>query len=420
MERLQCEFCGGSLLMDESGEFAACKNCGMEFKKETIKKMIVELSGPVSVEGIASIEGLNKRAYLFLEDGDFGQAAEYFNKILDIDPEYALAYVGLLMAELEMRDEQYLPQAPKDLGEYPAFQKAVRFSDDDLKQRLNQYAKQASSALKEHRTKITAIAKRLQEELNTAQFEIVEPFTIKEKARKIEGATQKLYNEILSLKTKISFHQNKIKTLSPIFDRKKIKEHEEKLSAINSEIRELEREKRKITEKPNLGKIQYEWEVLYVSLTRNEALVITRNCVIMRQFDGWRGTIGNGTDWANSTLRQWLYERFVPSIPLEIKERMIEIDFEYERAINHTGDKVEKVTGRTRETCFCLSLHKFAECVHEAPITIANYLDVPCYWWLSDANDIVGSATLISPAGDIRQASTGYEAGVRPAMWIKF
>ena len=47
MEKLQCSVCGGTLVMSDDGEKAICESCGMSFKKETVKKMIMELSGPV-------------------------------------------------------------------------------------------------------------------------------------------------------------------------------------------------------------------------------------------------------------------------------------------------------------------------------------------------------------------------------------
>ena len=91
MTRLQCDLCGGSLVMDDSGEYATCESCGMKFKRETIKKMIVELSGPVLVEGIANVEGLLARAREFEQAKDWDKAIEYYNRILDLDPNNAEA-----------------------------------------------------------------------------------------------------------------------------------------------------------------------------------------------------------------------------------------------------------------------------------------------------------------------------------------
>ena len=49
------------------------------------------------------IAPLLKRAFLFLEDGDFNSADEYSEKVLDINPECAEAYVAKLLIELELR-----------------------------------------------------------------------------------------------------------------------------------------------------------------------------------------------------------------------------------------------------------------------------------------------------------------------------
>ena len=85
MNKLQCDICGGSLIMDNSGDFAECESCGMKFKRETIKKMIVELSGTVQVEGIANAENLLARAREFENSGALDKACEYYNRVLDLD-----------------------------------------------------------------------------------------------------------------------------------------------------------------------------------------------------------------------------------------------------------------------------------------------------------------------------------------------
>lgn len=71
--------------MDDFGDFASCESCGMKFKRETIKKMVVELSGNVEVEGIAKIDNLLARAKEFENSGETKKAFDYYNKILDLD-----------------------------------------------------------------------------------------------------------------------------------------------------------------------------------------------------------------------------------------------------------------------------------------------------------------------------------------------
>ena len=49
---------------------------------------------------IAGVDTLLRRVFIFLEDGNWQAADEYAEKVLDIDPENAQAYLGKLMAEL--------------------------------------------------------------------------------------------------------------------------------------------------------------------------------------------------------------------------------------------------------------------------------------------------------------------------------
>jgi len=98
--------------------------------------------------GSPSIESIIKRGYLFIEDSEWDKADEYFDKALDIDPEYAPAYIGKLCVELRVKNEealgnyQELRQGKKFdrlLGEYGNFQKALRFADSGYLKKLNGY-----------------------------------------------------------------------------------------------------------------------------------------------------------------------------------------------------------------------------------------------------------------------------------------
>jgi hypothetical protein len=74
-----------------------------------------------------------------LEDSDWKQADEYFDKVLDIDPEYASAYVGKLCTELRLCNEELLSDSEKPISELSNFQKAIRFSGAEQKTKLNGY-----------------------------------------------------------------------------------------------------------------------------------------------------------------------------------------------------------------------------------------------------------------------------------------
>jgi len=108
MAAITCDICGGNLSMDASGDFAVCESCGMKHTKDRVKAKAQEITGTVAISNIAGLESLMKRGKLALEDSNWKQADEYFDKVLDIDPEYAPAYIGKLCAELEVQKEEQL------------------------------------------------------------------------------------------------------------------------------------------------------------------------------------------------------------------------------------------------------------------------------------------------------------------------
>ncbi len=82
---------------------------------------------------------LLKRAFMFLEDGDWQSADEYCERVLDLDPENALGYLGKLMAELRVRKQEDLSYCAKPFDGSNNYQKVLRFGDDELKAALQGY-----------------------------------------------------------------------------------------------------------------------------------------------------------------------------------------------------------------------------------------------------------------------------------------
>ena len=82
---------------------------------------------------------LLKRAFMFLEDGDWSSADEYCEKVLDIDPETAEAYVGKLMAELHVTKQPALADCKEPFDDNSYYQKALRFANAKLKAELQGY-----------------------------------------------------------------------------------------------------------------------------------------------------------------------------------------------------------------------------------------------------------------------------------------
>lgn len=108
--------------------------------KKVIRKEEPKVATVIKEEIVSSTNTntapLLKRAFMFLEDGDWNSANEYCEKVLDIDPECPEAYLGKLLAELHVKDRESLKDQPTPFDQSNNYQKAVRFADEKLKSEL--------------------------------------------------------------------------------------------------------------------------------------------------------------------------------------------------------------------------------------------------------------------------------------------
>ena len=86
-----------------------------------------------------NIAPLLKRAFMFLEDGDFARADEFCEQVLNQDPENAEAYLGKLLAELKVRKQEDLADCEQLFDENNNYKKTVRFADEKLSKALKGY-----------------------------------------------------------------------------------------------------------------------------------------------------------------------------------------------------------------------------------------------------------------------------------------
>ena len=84
----------------------------------------------------ASIASLLRRAFLFLEDGEWSKADEFCEQVLNLDPENAQAYLGKLMAELHVNNQEDLKNCPQPFDSQNNYKKAMRFGDKSLQKKL--------------------------------------------------------------------------------------------------------------------------------------------------------------------------------------------------------------------------------------------------------------------------------------------
>ena len=111
-----------------------------------IKKVVQKEDKPIAntAQTVVTASNTNtapllKRAFMFLEDADWNSANEYCEKVLDVDPECADAYLGKLMAHLQVRTKEGLKECKTSFEQEANYQKVMRFASDELKQELAGY-----------------------------------------------------------------------------------------------------------------------------------------------------------------------------------------------------------------------------------------------------------------------------------------
>ena len=94
------------------------------------------------VVGTNHVEPLLERVFLFLEDGNWRDADIYCEKVLDIDPKNAEAYLGKLMAELKVKKRKLLADCAQPFDDRDNFAKVIRFGDEKTAAELRGYITQ--------------------------------------------------------------------------------------------------------------------------------------------------------------------------------------------------------------------------------------------------------------------------------------
>ena len=93
-----------------------------------------------------SLQPLLRRIEIFLLDEEWGKADEYAEKVLDMNPECAEAYLGKLLAELKLTSKDMLKKYTSPFDGNKNFKKAVRFANSELKR----FLESASNSINEN------------------------------------------------------------------------------------------------------------------------------------------------------------------------------------------------------------------------------------------------------------------------------
>ena len=105
--------------------------------KENRESQIVQSVATVTAN--PTVESYLKRVKIFLEDGEWEKANEYCEKVLDVDPECAYAYLGKFMGDYKIQTEDKIELLLQDYSQNYNYIKTLKYADDVLKTRLDSY-----------------------------------------------------------------------------------------------------------------------------------------------------------------------------------------------------------------------------------------------------------------------------------------
>lgn len=104
---------------------------------------------------MGNVNSILKRGYMFLEDGEFQQATDCFNRCLDINPEVSDAYWGLVLVDAGCRNNNEIIKRGQSIKETKEYRYALRFADseqnkkyDEINKRIIERKEGTISALK--------------------------------------------------------------------------------------------------------------------------------------------------------------------------------------------------------------------------------------------------------------------------------
>lgn len=104
---LICDLCNGSLVMDDSREFAICEYCGTKYMASTLRAKVMEIKGTVKVEGAvettfgnAEKERLLYNAETNIKLNDYDKANQIFHNVIDQYPDDYRGHFGVFKTQI--------------------------------------------------------------------------------------------------------------------------------------------------------------------------------------------------------------------------------------------------------------------------------------------------------------------------------
>ena len=449
---------------------------------------ILSVEKPTSTEtvvinnGNASVEPLLKRAFMFLEDKDWNSANEYCEKVLDQDPENAMAYLGKLMAELKVSKQEKLADCKEPFTISNNYKKAVRFADSKLAEILTGYISHIIERNEQEETKekyFNAVYlmesakseedfKRVSElfddlknykDSNQLKKDCLKKFeelqlknkqNAEEKRVYLENKKKSLMKIVVSLVSITAFcvivvillniliipnakyseavnlynnkqYANAYDIFSELGDYKDAKKYSDEIVVENS---------KELFNSINVGDTfrfgiyqgeSLEWRVLEKS--NDKILLLTENLIDCKKYN----TENISITWESCSLRKWLNNDFINKSFNEIeKGRIIETKIknldnnEYNiDGGNDTIDKIFLLSYNEAEKYFAKQEDRIAIGTKYANKNNLAHAENGDWWWLRSPGENSKEAMFIY--GTVYSSfpvDEGWFMGIRPAMWI--
>lgn len=128
MGTLACKMCAAPLKIYDDGIFARCSYCGMSYT--------LPFEDETEEDRITRAEPVLAKAKMYLKDGRFDDAADSFERVLDITPSNGEAYLGKGLALLRIKTPAELRAIKRKALQNYYIKKAMLFTKGDQKSEL--------------------------------------------------------------------------------------------------------------------------------------------------------------------------------------------------------------------------------------------------------------------------------------------
>lgn len=412
------------------------------------------------------VNSLLKRAFNFLEDEEWERAYDYSEKVLDIDPDNAQAYLVQLLYNFEISHVEDLVDCDEEFDDYGIYEKIMCYGDSKLKKQLksiaktirernerNEREKQLDNAMKLYPEAVEKmnLAKTDKDYLEAAQ--LFDSILFYKDSKDLMNECLQKENEIKSIKKNmIVALMNEYKSL---YESNK---YDENIQEIKSKLIQYEIGKQFVNsveylnakvgdtiffgeyEQSNSGKEKIEWIVL--DKKNNKTLLISKKAIECIKYNKNSKGTNNGSwkySWENSDIRKWLNgDFFNKAFSNDEKELILECENE-----NNYSEVEDVFSEYVLDYVFCLNKKEVLKYLKSDsdrkcdPTQLAKnhgakppMFNTSCSWWLrapvekriglSD-NTVVYGVTLVGYKGNISKIGLpidGIGTGVRPCLWV--